>query len=115
MYRTPALSIAFRVHLVKARGRSRSIPQTSLSFANAKDIPRSQSHFAPEPAPHSMEPHSNFHKSLGEWLLPLYNRNKERENRSKGKVRKCFFSPSLNQQSSPFENHYPTRRTLSLS
>ncbi|KAI5664305.1 hypothetical protein M9H77_23628 [Catharanthus roseus] len=54
MYRTPALSIAFQVYLVKARGRSRSIPQTSLSFANAKDIPRSQSHFAPKPAPHSM-------------------------------------------------------------
>ncbi|KAI5669108.1 hypothetical protein M9H77_18961 [Catharanthus roseus] len=54
MYRTLALSIAFRVHLVKARGKSRSIPQTSLFFANAKDIPRSQSHFAPEPVPHSM-------------------------------------------------------------
>ncbi|KAI5664313.1 hypothetical protein M9H77_23636 [Catharanthus roseus] len=52
MYRTPTLLIAFRVYLVKARGKSRSIPQTSLSFANAKDIPRSQSNFAPEPAPH---------------------------------------------------------------
>ncbi|KAI5639067.1 hypothetical protein M9H77_16370 [Catharanthus roseus] len=78
MYRTPALSIAFRVHLVKARGRSRSIPQTSLSFANAKDIPRSQSHFAPEPAPHSMVSLGSSAFDLGVGVFPPFHSKGER-------------------------------------
>lgn len=87
MYRTPALSIAFRVHLVKARGRSRSIPQTSLSFANAKDIPRSQSHFAPEPAPHSMVSLGSSAFDLGVGVFPPFH--------SKGEFRDLKTSASF--------------------